>query len=442
MSDIPTEAKLEAGAYEVIRKRLDAQGGELAVRLEKLNVDRKAIFGGIETNLLSTARLTTDNNCVPRDMSGIGPKRFIFGYNVVLGLKSQLVPADLFAIYDYDPSDHSFHPNKEGLLEDKAFSEDFNYLFQYYKAASFLKFHRTVNSLYLVFQVGREVTEVKAFKWRVDGDKGTMEYLGNRFDHEFAYPATHEFEWKKARHDSYRRGSHPHVSIEDKLFVETIGGDLTIKVEDNTATGVGIYAEPVENKDQILDDAEYHYAILGNLVLLKVLPYQEKAWRYLVFNQRTMEVQRLDAIAESCVRLPDGHGILFPRGYVLQTGEVRTFDTGLPELRFERKIVSANGEDTLYVFDHLESGTYLLLSYNLVEQRLATPIVCHGFSLFQNGELVVLNGKMSRGSITRCRCGRRRFWRTRRQRAIMPASCWGRSAMRTSCAAWRSVGVC
>lgn len=393
MSDIPTEAKLEAGAYEVIRKRLDAQGAELRSRLEALNADRKGIFGGIETSLLSTARLTTENNGVPRDMSGIGPRRFIFGYNVVLGLKSQLTPADLFSIYDYDPADHSFHLNKDGLLEDKVFAEDFNYLFQYYKAASFLKFHRTQNSLYLVFQVGRDVTEVKAFKWRADADKGTLEYLGNRFDHEFVYPPSHEFEWTKVRHDSYRHGTHPHVSIEDKVFVETIGGDLTVKVEDNTASGAGIYSEPVENKDQILDDAEYHYAILGNLVLMKVLPYQEKAWRYLVFNQRTQEVVRLDGLAESCVLLPDGQGILFPRGFVLQTGEVKTFDTGLPALRFERKFVSANGEDTLFVFDHLETGTYLLLSYNLVEQRLATPILCHGFSLFQNGELVVLNGE-------------------------------------------------
>jgi hypothetical protein len=393
MTDIPTEAKLEAGAYEVIRKRLDAQGAELRSRLEKLNEDRKTIFGGIETNLLSTARLTTENNCVPRDMAGIGPKRFIFGYNVVLGLKSQLQPEDLFAIYDYDPRDHSFHLNKEGLLNDQAFQADFSYLFQYYKAASFLKFHRSVNSLYLVFQVGRDVTEVKAFKWRVDVDRGTMEYLGNRFDHEFTYPPTHEFEWKKVRHDSFRHGTHPHVSIEDKVFVETVGGDLTVKVEDNTTSGAGIYSEPVDNKDQILDDAEYHYAILGNLVLIKVLPYQEKTWRYLVFNERTQEVLRIDAIAESCVLLPDGQGILFPRGYVLQTGEVRQFDTGLPTMRFERKVTSANGEDTLYVFDHLETGTYLLLSYNLVEQQLATPIISHGFALFDNGELIVLNGE-------------------------------------------------
>ncbi len=393
MSDIPVEAKLEAGAYEVIRKRLDAQGAELRARLEALNADRKGIFGGIETNLLATARLTTEHNCVPRDMAGIGPRRFIFGYNVTLGLKSQLEPGDLFSIYDYDPSDHSFHANREGLLDDKQFAEDFAYLFQYYKQASFLKFHRSAHSLYLVFQVGRAVNEVKAFKFRVDQDKGALEYLGNRFDHEFAYPPAHEFEWKKARPESYRHGTHPHVSIEDKVFVETVGGDLTVKVEDNTSSGAGIYSEPVDNKDQILDDAEYHYAILGNLILLKVLPYQEKNWRYLVFNQRTQEVVRIDAIAESCVLLPDAHGILFPRGYVLQTGEVRTLETGLPPLRFERRITSANGEDTLFVFDHLETGTYLLLSYNLVEQKLATPIICHGFSLFDDGELVVLNGE-------------------------------------------------
>ncbi len=393
MSDIPIEAKLEAGAYEVIRKRLDARGAELRARLEALNADRKALFGGIETNLLATARLTTEHNCVPRDMAGIGPRRFIFGYNVVLGLKSQLAPADLFAVYDYDPADHSFHANREGLLEDRQFAEDFAYLFQYYKQASFLKFHRSTGSLYLVFQVGRGVEEVKAFKFRVDPDGGPLEYLGNRFDHEFTFPPAHEFEWIRARADSYRHGAHPHVSIEDKVFVETVGGDLTIKVEDNTGTGAGIYAEPVENKDQILDDAEYHYAILGNLILLKILPYQEKVWRHFVFNQRTQEVHRIDAVAESGVLLPDDHGLLFPRGCVLQTGELRLFDTGLPPLRFERRVVSANGEDTLFVFNHLESGTYLLLSYNLVEQRLATPIVCHGFSLFDDGELIVLNGE-------------------------------------------------
>jgi hypothetical protein len=136
----------------------------------------------------------------------------------------------------------------------------------------------------------------------------------------------------------YIHGEHPHISIEDRVFVETLGGDLTVKVENNTDSGRGIYSEPVDNKDQTLDDAEVHYAIVGNLILLKVLPYQEKTWRHLVFNERTRQAHRIDSIAESCVLLPDDHGILFPHGYVLQTGEVRRFETGLPPMRFEKRI--------------------------------------------------------------------------------------------------------
>ncbi|MBL9183141.1 MAG: DNA repair ATPase [Verrucomicrobiaceae bacterium] len=383
--------QLEAGAYEVIRQRLSKHGAELQRRLDLLNNDRKAEFGGIETALLTTTRLTTDNNCVPRDMAAIGPKRFLFGYNVHLGLRSTMKIEDVFAVVDYQEGDSSFHTNKDAILGDAQFAEDFAYLYSYYKHATFLKFHRIGPHLYMGFQVGQRATEVKTFKWLVDDEKGALKYLGNRSDHEFVFPTPQEFAWKRATRDMYIHGEHPHISIEDRVFVETIGGDLTVKVENNTATGRGIYNEPVENKDQTLDDAEVHYAIVGNLILLKVLPYQEKQWRHLVFNERTREAHRIDSIAESCVLLPDDHGILFPHGYVLQTGEVRRFETGLPPMRFEKRIPAANGEDTLFVFSHLESGSYLLLSYNLITQSIATPQPCHGFSLFPTGELILFD---------------------------------------------------
>jgi hypothetical protein len=385
-------SKLEAGAYEVIRQRLEKHGADLQQRLEALNADRKEEFGGIDTALLATTRLTTDNNCVPRDMVAIGPKRFLFGYNVHLGLRTQMHVADVFGVYDFHADDHSFHPSKEDMLADKAFADDFDYLYRYYKNASFLKFHRIGPHLYMGMQVGRDATEVKCFKWLINDEAGTLQYLGNRFDHEFVFPTSQEFEWKRARREMYRHGLHPHISIEDRVFVETVGGDLTVKVENNTETGRGIYNEPVDNADQTLDDAEVHYAIVGNLILLKVLPYQEKAWRYLVFNERTRESHRIDSIAESCVLLPDDHGIIFPHGYVLQTGEVKRFDTGLPPMRFERRIAAANGEDTLFVFTDLETGAYLLLSYNLITQSVATPIICHGYSLFPSGELILFQG--------------------------------------------------
>jgi len=187
MSDpIPSPAappQLEAGAYEVIRQRLNKHGGELQRRLDLLNDDRKKEFGGIETALLATSRLTTDNNCVPRDMTAIGPKRFLFGYNVHLGLRTSMRVEDVFTVVDWHADDQSFHPNKDGLLGDARFAEDFTYLYSYYKNATFLKFHRIGPHLYMGFQVGQRATEVKTFKWLVDDEAGTLAYLGNRSDH-------------------------------------------------------------------------------------------------------------------------------------------------------------------------------------------------------------------------------------------------------------------
>ena len=68
------EIKLESGTYEIIRNRLAGHGKELQDRLHKLNEARKEVFGSIETALISTERITTEHNCVPRDMAAIGTR--------------------------------------------------------------------------------------------------------------------------------------------------------------------------------------------------------------------------------------------------------------------------------------------------------------------------------------------------------------------------------
>jgi len=378
--------RLEGGAYEIIRSRLAGHGAELRTRLGKLNVERQAVFGAIDSALLATERVYTTHACVPRDMVAVGGNQFLFGYNVQFGLKSTTALEDVFAGYQYDPASHAFTDLGLELISDPKFAEDFAYLYKYYRETSFLKLHRIGIHLYMVFRVGKSVEDVKCFKWLVRDDG--LEYLGNRFDHEYRFPPQQEFEWKRAHRDMHREGIHPHISIEDRLFVETVGGDLTIKVEDNTASGEGIYAEDVSHRDQTLDDAEIHYAIVGSLILLKILPYQEKQYRYLVYNEKVRSVSRIDSIATSCVLLPGDHGIIFADGYHLQTGETKRFDSGLNDMLFERRLASPNGEDFLYVFYNRLTGLNVLMSYNLISQTVETPILCHGYSIFPDGELV------------------------------------------------------
>ncbi|MEL6821695.1 MAG: DNA repair ATPase, partial [Calditrichota bacterium] len=375
--------QLEGGTYELIRNRLQAQGKELLERLDKLNKERKEVFGSVDNRLLNTDRITTEHNCMPRDMVSIGDQ-FIFGYNVYIGLKSEINVSDVLAVYRY--ADHTFHPIKPDLLASREFEEDFRNLYKYYKKTRFVKFLVIGHYLYMAFQIGRSASDIKTFKWLIRDN--SLEYVDNRSEHEFRFPQQQEVDWKRATRDFHRDGEHPHISIEDKLFVETIGGDLTIKVEDNTDSGEGIYEEPVEHKEQLLDDAEIFYAIAGSLILLKIKPFQEKNFRYLVYSEKNRDVQRVDGIADSCIFLPDDHGIIFAKGYVLQSGLFKLFEHDIQGMRFEKQLASPNGEDHLFVFFQPEGGIYVLLNYNIIKQEVEVPLLCSGFTHFPNGEMV------------------------------------------------------
>ena len=84
-----TDTQLAAGTYEVLRNRLRDGANNLRERLAKLNQDRADVFGNIETKLLTTERVSTEHNCIPRDLVSVGD-RFIFGYNVQFGLKNEI----------------------------------------------------------------------------------------------------------------------------------------------------------------------------------------------------------------------------------------------------------------------------------------------------------------------------------------------------------------
>lgn len=378
--------QLEAGSYGIIRERLQKHGNELQARLQKLNTERRTVFGATETKLIANERISTENNCLARDIVPVGQDFFWFGYNVQIGLKAETKISDVFSVYRYDRKEHRFQTAETQAFENEQFQIDFQNLYQYYRETRFSKFALIGPHLFMVFQVGKSAADIKTFKWTLRN--GSFQYVDNRSDHEFRYPDQHEFRWVKATRDMHRKGLHPHISIEDRLFVETIGGDLTLKVEDNTNTGKGIYSEPVDEADQTLDDAEIYFAVVGNFIILRIRPYKEEAFRYFVFNEKIQQVNRIDAIKDSCVLLPEDQGLIFAKGYYSQAGEVKLFDNELQNMQFEKRIISPNGEDVLYIFYQAESGTYALMRYNLIEQEVGTPIICSGYSLFEDGELI------------------------------------------------------
>lgn len=377
--------QMDQGTYQVLRQRLSDQAEVLQSRLEELNEQRRQVFGSIPTELISTWRITTEHNCVARDLFAIG-EHLLFGYNVQMGLRSEILLEDVFSVYTRQAD--SLGRSDLKLLSDPLFQQDFKQLYKYYKGTRFVKFQQIGAFLYFVFQIGDDPKNIKSFKWVVNGDE--LRYVDNRSDHEVRFPAQHEFKWTRTHRDLHRSGRHPHISIEDRVFVETVGGDLTIKIEDNTEDGSGIYSEPVDDRDQTLDDGEIFYAIVGNLILLKVKPFREEKYRYLVYNEKTTRAMRLDSLRDACVLLPEDHGLIFSNGYYLQTGESKLFETGLVDLVYERKIPAANGEDYMYVFYNRRSGAYLLLTYNMIQQAVGNPVTCGGFSFFEDGRMMLV----------------------------------------------------
>ncbi|MBT2367291.1 DNA repair ATPase [Streptomyces sp. ISL-10] len=372
---------MDAGTYEVLRDRLGAQAGELARRAEDLNTARIAAFGSTELALLSTERIRTDRNAVPRDAVAVGDALLV-GY--------EAPAADVFALYDGDlnrlPDDAV-----PGLLDDPAFVREHAALHRYFQGARLLRLRRVEGRLLAVFRTGEQAEDIRVLRWSVSAS-GEVRFLDARGERDNVLPDPYDFSWVDATRDDHVLGRHPHISLAaGTVFVSTVGGTLTVKTDDDTESGEGVHSEPVDEPLQSLADADVAYAVVGALILIRVRPYKEDTRRHLVFNTLTKSVVRLDGVGQACRRLPDGQGIVFPGGYCLATGAVKTFDAADTRgLEFERAVRSPNGEDVLFAFHAGAEGRTLLLPYNLIRKAAATPLTCHGYALFDDGTLTLL----------------------------------------------------
>lgn len=389
------QAVAEGGAYEVLKKRLDALGERLRERADALNQARLAEFGDSKMALVGRFRIRSENNCVGRDIVQVGDW-LLFGFNVFLGLKNKTTLADVFGLYrlvevadgfDVEPVDMA-----GTFLAEPAFVRDFEELYSYYKHARLLQLVVRDGKLLAAFQIGERSTDMRVFRWSIAAS-GDVSYIDARGERDLGLPAAFDFEWTRASRDMEVSGRFPHLNILDTLFVDTLGGDLTIKVENNTETGSGIYSEPVDDATQSIDDARIEFARVGALILLKILPYRESRWRGLIYNTLTRKVTRMDAITQACVQLPEDHGIIFPGGAYLQNGEYKAFDAAMAGMQFKRAIRSPNGEDVLYIFYEREGGLAALFVYNLIQRSLQNPVFAHGYARLADGRMVLFHAE-------------------------------------------------
>ena len=329
------QAVAQGGAYDVLRRRLDEQGARLRALVEALNTRRLQEFGDSRMEAIGRLRIRTEHNSVGRDIVQVGDL-LLFGFNVYMGLKATTSVADVFGIYRLVETGDGYDVAPVDIaatfLADDAFQRDFSELYSYYKDARLLQLIVRDGRLLMAFQIGLKNTDVRVFRWTLTAE-GEVNYLDARGERDIVLPPPFDFEWTRATKDMEVSGRHPHLNILDTLFVETIGGDLTLKVENNTETGAGVYSEPVEDRTQSLDDAHIEFARVGSLILLKVLPYRESTWRGLVYNTQTGKATRLDAIVQACIQLPEDHGIIFPGGYYLQNGEHKAFDAAAQHMQ-------------------------------------------------------------------------------------------------------------
>ena len=325
------QAVASGNAYELIKKRLTEQGSRLEQQTATLNSARLEEFGSTQMQVIARTRIRTEYNCVAQDMVQVGDY-LLFGYNVFMGLKRASNIKDVLSLYRLiEPTDGSI--DKEGntasadtastdqdyqleevdlkgtFLDQDTFVQDFNELYRYYKQTRLIQLTVKDSKLLLAFQIGERITDIRVFRFALDFSQGTPEaarvvYVDNRGERDIELPPAYDFDWIETTRDQMVNGKYPHMNILDTIFVETVGGDLTIKIEDNTQSGQGIYSEPVNDRTQSLTDAEIAYAKVGSLILLKILPYREDSYRYFVYNTLTEAVLRLDAIGQSCVQLP------------------------------------------------------------------------------------------------------------------------------------------
>lgn len=389
---IVDQVVVQGGVYEVLCCCLVEQGQCLQGLVEMFNCQCLVEFGDSCLEVVGCFCICSDNNCVGCDIVQVGLDCLLFGYNVFIGLKIQICIEDVFGLYwlvqGSDGYDVVVLELKGSFFDQFGFVYDFNELYVYYKYVCLLQLIVVGDKLLVLFQIGECSSDVCVFCW-VLLCEGELIYLDVCGECDIVLLLLFDFEWIWVICDLVVNGCYLYLNIFDILFVEIIGGDFIIKVENNIEIGQGIYSEFVEDSMQLLDDVQFEFVWVGLLVLLKVLLYCEIEWCGLIYNMLIGGIVCNDVIVQVCVQLFEDYGVIFLGGYYLQGGEYKVFDVLMVGMQFKCSICLLNGEDVLYIFYECEGGCLVLFVYNIIQCVLQNLVFGYGYVLMQDGCMVL-----------------------------------------------------
>ena len=389
------QPSMSSSTYDLLRERLRGVAERLRDAADALNSERAEVFASVPMALAEQDRLRTEQPSTPADAVSV-EGLLVFGYNVGASLGKTRTVDDAFELFEMDKAaanDWTFTPlSKDApkwFLRDPGFQRDAGELFTYYADTRLDSLTLHESRLLMVFRFGPAPDDVRVLRWQLEGED--LRYIDAYGDHDVVQTAAYDFTWTTAGREQLVDGRWPHLIIGGSLYIGFDKREIQFRIDDVVEGGRTIFQEPVNETGQVIGETAVSYALMDEIVLVRLQPYREQQERFYIFNRLTRAVQRADAIGRNCHLLPEGQGVVFPGGYHLQNGETKVFSTDATGFGFQAVHRSPNGEDILYVYRRA-SGEFLLCAYNVVTRTMDTPISSHGYALFDDGVIVCLRG--------------------------------------------------
>lgn len=377
-------AQQEKSSLLLIQKRMEHNNKELLSVSNSLNEERLSAFKKVDLRLASTISFNSDTDSLPSDIININGF-LLAGHKITKSVVQKIEISDVFSYLKIDNSelnDFSTTPAdlNNSIFSDNKFKDEFKHLYQYYKDVQFHQFIKNANSMFVLFKTGPEIKDIKVYRWDIDRHSN-YQYVGETQSGVLHSIITNNPIKLSEQVSKKVAGS---IEIKSDLLVSNNKGKVSFTHE---VKGI-LLEEDLRQKNQAIEDVKIFKTQVNDLTLIKFIPYNEEP-RFYIFDNIAQNIIRTSNYENSIQELPEKNGVLFSNGYYLNDGQFKEFNK-LEESYHYMTYASPNGEDSLVIFYNINSNDYLIYNYNIVSKTVVAPVTAQGFTLLDNGGLILL----------------------------------------------------